>query len=160
MNPAISQNDVDRTDAPLQISHASARESVGVPATNFTGSVTLEMLFVPDGPDRTSAGAVTFAPGARTNWHSHPLGQTLLVTAGVGRVQRWGGPIQQIRPGDVVRIPPNVKHWHGAAQDIGMIHVAIQEADDGRAADWLEPVSDAQFDAPVAACDKPASQPV
>ncbi len=129
----------------LAISRAPDRETVGVPPANFTGAVELEMLFVPDGPDRTSAGLVSFPPGARTNWHSHPLGQTLVVTAGVGRIQREGGPIQEIRAGDVARIPPGVKHWHGASAEAGMSHIAIQEADEGKTADWMEPVSDAQY---------------
>jgi 4-carboxymuconolactone decarboxylase len=133
------------TGAGLTISRAPDRETVGVPPANFTGSVKLEMLFVPDGPDRTSAGLVSFPPGARTHWHSHPLGQTLVVTAGVGRIQREGGPIQEIRAGDVARIPPGVKHWHGASADSGMSHIAIQEAHEGKTADWMEPVSDDQY---------------
>jgi 4-carboxymuconolactone decarboxylase len=131
----------------LAISHAPDRETVGVPAANFTGAVELEMLFAPDGPDRTSAGLVSFPPGARTHWHSHPLGQTLVVTAGVGRIQREGGPVQEIRAGDVARIPPGVKHWHGASANSGMSHIAIQEAHEGKTADWMEPVSDGQYEA-------------
>ncbi|CAG2139210.1 hypothetical protein LMG19282_01604 [Cupriavidus campinensis] len=129
----------------LQISRAASRQAQAAPAQNFTGSVKVEMLFTPAGPDRTSAGSVTFSPGARTAWHTHPLGQTLIVTAGVGRIQRWGGAIEEIRPGDVVRIPPHTKHWHGAAPGSPMTHIAIQEAQDGKTVDWLEQVSDAQY---------------
>ncbi len=131
----------------LAISHAPDRETVSAPAANFTGAVKLEMLFVPDGPDRTSAGLVSFLPGARTHWHSHPLGQTLVVTAGVGCIQREGGPVQELRAGDVARIPPGVKHWHGASADSGMSHIAIQEAHEGKTADWMEPVSDDPYEA-------------
>lgn len=131
--------------AGLAISHASDRETVAVPTANFTGLVELEMLFVPDGPDRTSAGLVSFPPGARTNWHTHPLGQTLVVTDGSGRIQRDGGPVQELRVGDVARIPPGVKHWHGASADSGMSHIAIQEALEGNSADWMEPVRDDQY---------------
>ena len=144
----------------LAISRTLERETVGVSPANFTGAVELEMLFVPDGPDRTSAGLVSFPPGARTNWHSHPLGQTLVVTAGVGRIQREGGPIQEIRAGDVARIPPGVKHWHGASAEAGMSHIAIQEAHEGKTADWMEPVSDDQYQArqaPQASADRVGS---
>jgi 4-carboxymuconolactone decarboxylase len=125
------------------------------PAQNFTGSVTVEMLHTPAGPDRASAGSVTFSPGARTAWHSHPLGQTLIVTAGVGRVQRWDGPIEEIRAGDVVRIPPGVKHWHGASPGSAMTHIAITEAQDGKTVDWLEQVSDAQYGTTQATVETP-----
>ena len=138
----------------LAISHAADRETVGVPAANFTGTVELEMLFVPDGPDRTSAGLVSFPPSARTHWHSHPLGQTLVVTAGVGYIQREGGPVQKLIAGDVARIPPGVKHWHGAAPDQSMSHIAIQEAHEDKTADWMEPVSDEQYAAPRAIMEK------
>lgn len=139
----------------LQISRAASRQAQGAPAQDFTGNVKVEMLLVPTGPDRASAGTVTFSPGARTAWHTHPLGQTLIVTAGVGRVQRWGGPVEEIRPGDVVRIPPNTKHWHGAAPNSAMTHIAIQEAQDGKTVDWLEQVSDEQYRAGAAT---PAAQ--
>lgn len=132
----------------LQFSRTGTRPTVLAPAQSFTGQAQVEMLFTPAGPDRTSAGSVTFAPGARTAWHTHPLGQTLIVTAGEGRIQRWGGPIEIIRPGDVVRIPPDVKHWHGAAPDKAMTHIAVQEALDGKTVDWLEQVSDAQYNSP------------
>ena len=115
------------------------------PAENFTGGVQVEMLFEALDPAHASGGSVTFEPGARTAWHTHPLGQTLIVTYGCGRVQRWGGPIEEIRPGDVVSIPPGEKHWHGAASTTAMTHIAIQEQLDGKAADWLEHVSDQQY---------------
>ncbi|MGO4152135.1 (R)-mandelonitrile lyase [Cupriavidus sp. YAF13] len=139
----------------LQISRAGSRQPQTAPTQNFTGPVQVEMLFAPVGPGRTSAGEVTFSPGARTAWHTHPLGQTLIVTSGVGRVQRWGGPVEEIRPGDVVRIPPNTKHWHGAAPNSAMTHIAIQEAQEGMTVNWLEQVSDEQYGAAAA---KPAAQ--
>lgn len=114
-------------------------------AEYFMGAVTINMLFTAHEPSRTTGGLVTFQPGARTAWHSHPLGQTLIVTAGTGRIQQWRGPIEEIRQGDVVRIPPGVKHWHGAAPNSAMTHIAIQESLDGKTADWKEQVSDEQY---------------
>lgn len=114
-------------------------------AEYFTGSVNINMLFTAHEPSRTTGGLVTFQPGARTAWHSHPLGQTLIVTAGTGRIQQWDGPVEEIRQGDVVRIPPGVKHWHGAAPNSAMTHIAIQESLDGKTADWQEKVSDEQY---------------
>ncbi len=111
----------------------------------FTGTVRVDPLFDVHDPARASGASVTFEPGARTAWHSHPLGQTLIVTAGCGQVQRWGGPIEEIRPGDVVWIPAGEKHWHGAAPTTAMTHIAIQEQLDGRAATWMEKVSDEQY---------------
>ena len=143
-------------DAPLQISRAQSRTVATAPAQNFTGHVRVEMLFVPQAPLRASAGLVTFEQGARTNWHTHPLGQTLLVTAGVGRVQRWGGAVEEIRVGDVVHIPPGVKHWHGAAPTSSMAHIALTEAQNGISVDWLERVTDAQY-LPPAASAQPAA---
>jgi 4-carboxymuconolactone decarboxylase len=142
----------------LQISRAGTRAANSAPAQNFTGSVRVEMLYTPAGPERTSAGSVSFAAGARTAWHTHPLGQTLIVTAGVGRVQRLGGPIEEIKAGDVVHIPPGMKHWHEAAPTSAMTHIAITEALDGKAVDWLEQVSDAQYSAPQAAAAAGPSQ--
>lgn len=139
LSPAIA------ADADLQISRAATRVVIAAPPQNFTGSVTVEMLYTAAGAERASAGSVKFSPGARTAWHSHPRGQTLIVTSGVGRVQRWGGPQQEIRAGDVVHIPAGVKHWHGAARSSAMTHVAITEAENGKAVSWLEPVSDAQY---------------
>jgi quercetin dioxygenase-like cupin family protein len=119
--------------------------SVKGPAQNFTGSVRVDPLFGAIAPSRTMGAYVTFAPGARSAWHSHPLGQTLVVTAGVGRVQSWGGPVQELRPGDVVWTPPNVKHWHGASPTTAMTHMAISEQQEGRAVTWMETVSDEQY---------------
>ena len=115
------------------------------PAENFTGGVRVEMLFEALDPSHASGGTVSFEPGARTAWHSHPRGQILIVTAGTGRVQRWGDPIEEIRPGDVVRIPAGVKHWHGASPQASMTHLAITEHRDGTAVQWMEKVSDEQY---------------
>ena len=111
----------------------------------FTGVVRIDPLFSAIAPSRTSGGSVTFEPGARSAWHSHPAGQVLIVTAGAGRVQRWGGPVEVMRAGDVIRIPPGVKHWHGAAPATSVTHFAIQETVDGRNVDWMEHVSDEQY---------------
>lgn len=138
LSPALAADDA------VQVSRAGTRTVATAPAQNFTGAVKVEMLHTPSGAQRASAGSVSFAPGSRTAWHSHPLGQTLIVTAGVGRVQRWGGPVEEIRSGDVVRIAPGVKHWHGAARGSAMTHIAITEALDGKTADWQELVTDAQ----------------
>jgi quercetin dioxygenase-like cupin family protein len=111
----------------------------------FTGTVRVDPLFQPQSPARTSAAQVTFEPGAHTHWHTHPLGQTLIIVSGLGRVQREGGPIEDIKPGDVVWFPPGLKHWHGASPTTAMIHIAIQESLDGKNVDWLEPVGDEQY---------------
>ncbi|HEY5080869.1 MAG TPA: cupin domain-containing protein [Bauldia sp.] len=111
----------------------------------FTGTVRIDPLFAAPEPARASAGSVTFEPGARTAWHTHPLGQTLIVTAGVGRVQRQGGPIEEIHPGDVVWFPPDEKHWHGASPTTAMTHMAIQEKLDGKNVDWLDHVTNEQY---------------
>jgi quercetin dioxygenase-like cupin family protein len=122
-------------------SQASARGS----AEWFTGTVRIDPLFPVTAPARAAGNAVTFEPGARTAWHTHPLGQTLIVTAGFGRVQRVGGPVEEIRPGDVVMFAPNEKHWHGAGPVTAMTHIAIQEALDGKAVEWMEKVTDEQY---------------
>jgi quercetin dioxygenase-like cupin family protein len=114
-------------------------------ADYFTGIVRIDPLFQAPDPARARGASVTFEPGARTAWHTHPLGQTLIVTAGLGRVQRVGGPVEEIRPGDVVWFAPGEKHWHGASPATAMTHIAIQEALDGKVVDWLEQVSDAQY---------------
>ena len=119
------------------------------PAENFTGSVRVDQQFQAVAPGHTSGGRVTFEPGARTAWHSHPLGQTLIVTSGVGRVQRWGDPVDEIRPGDIVRIPAGQRHWHGASPASAMSHIAIVEQLDGKSTDWMEKVTDEQYAAPV-----------
>lgn len=111
----------------------------------FTGKVRVDSPFQGSAPARIGGATVTFEPGARTAWHTHPLGQTLIVTAGVGLVQQWGESVQQIRPGDVVWIPPGAKHWHGATAETAMSHIAIAEAQDGKVVDWLEQVSDVQY---------------
>lgn len=132
-------------DQAIVVTRAGSQPSSVGSADNFTGSVRIESRFRSSAPARVGGGIVTFEPGARTAWHTHPLGQTLIVTAGAGLVQHWGGPVQEIGPGDVVWIPPAVKHWHGAAATTGMSHVAISEAFDGRSVDWLELVSDEQY---------------
>jgi quercetin dioxygenase-like cupin family protein len=111
----------------------------------FTGMVRIDPLFAASAPARAAGNAVTFEPGARTAWHTHPLGQVLFVTAGCGRAQREGGPIEEIRPGDVVVFAPGEKHWHGAAPTTAMTHIAIQEALDGKAVEWMEKVTDEQY---------------
>lgn len=118
---------------------------------NFTGSVRVDPLFQANAPARASGALVMFEPGARTAWHKHPLGQILIVTAGTGRVQRWGDPVDEIRQGDVVWIPPGQKHWHGAAPNSSMTHIAIVEQLDGKTVEWMEKVSDAQYGAPLRA---------
>jgi 4-carboxymuconolactone decarboxylase len=119
------------------------------PAENFTGNVRVEMLFEALDPSHASGGSVTFEPGARTAWHSHPRGQILIVTAGTGRVQRWGDPVEEIRAGDVVRIPAGQKHWHGASPQEAMTHIAISEHRDGTVVEWMEQVSDEQYNVPL-----------
>lgn len=118
---------------------------MGAPA-NFVGNARIDPLFAAQAPSKVSAGYVTFQPGARSMWHTHPLGQTLVVTAGTGWVQREGAERQVIKPGDVIWTPPGVKHWHGATSTTGMTHMAIQEALDGKNVEWLEPVSEAQYE--------------
>ena len=129
----------------MQILRAGHTPSVVGTEDWFTGSVRIDKLFNPADADRVQGALVTFEPGARTAWHTHPLGQTLIVTAGLGRVQLLGGPVQEIRPGDVVCIAPGEKHWHGAGPETGMTHMAIQEVQDGKMVDWMEHVTDADF---------------
>src|SRR5437867_4397850 len=129
----------------MEIKRIGSQPSSKGPADWFTGTVRLDPLFQASPPARVGGASVTFEPGARTAWHSHPLGQTLIVTAGLGWAQRWDAPIEQIRPGDVVWFPPGEKHWHGASATTAMTHIAIQEQLDGRAVDWLEHVSDEQY---------------
>ena len=128
----------------MEITRGDSRPSGKGPAEYFTGTVRIDPLNQAPEPARVASATVTFEPGARTAWHTHPLGQTLLVTAGFGRAQRWGGPIEEIRPGDVVCFPAGEKHWHGAAPTTAMTHIAIQEQLDGKAVDWLEHVSEEQ----------------
>jgi quercetin dioxygenase-like cupin family protein len=129
----------------MEIRRNGSQPSQKGPAATFTGAVRIDPLFETPSPARVRLASVTFEPGARTAWHSHPLGQTLIVTAGCGRAQRWGGPIEEIRPGDVVWFAPGEKHWHGAAPATAMTHIAIQEELDGKVADWMEHVSDEQY---------------
>jgi quercetin dioxygenase-like cupin family protein len=131
----------------MDIKRSGSQPSGKGPAEYFTGNVRIDPLHQANAPARVGCASVTFEPGARTAWHSHPLGQTLVVTAGCGRVQRWGGPIEEIRPGDVVWIAPGEKHWHGAAPTTAMTHIAIQEYLDGKGVDWMEKVSDEQYQA-------------
>lgn len=129
----------------MEIKRAGSQPSTKGPADWFTGTVRIDPLFPANASTRAAGNAVTFEPGARTAWHTHPLGQTLIVTAGCGRAQREGGPIEEIRPGDVIVFAPGEKHWHGAAPTTAMTHLAIQEALDGRAVYWLQHVTDAQY---------------
>lgn len=124
-----------------------SRPSSAAPKQNFTGNVRVDPAFDTQAPQRVYGAYVTFEPGARTNWHTHPLGQTLIVTSGIGLTQEWGGPIQVIRQGDVVLCPPNVKHWHGAAPNNAMTHLAIGERLDGSSVTWMENVTDEQYNA-------------
>ncbi len=129
----------------MDIKRAGANPSSKGPANWFTGTVRIDPLFNAPAPARAAAAAVTFEPAARTAWHTHPLGQTLIVLFGRGLVQRHGGPIEEIHPGDVVWFAPGEKHWHGASPDTAMQHIAIQEALDGKAVEWLEHVTDAEY---------------
>ncbi len=129
----------------MEIKRIGSQPSGRGTADYFTGTVRVDPLFNPPDPARVSMALVTFEPGARTAWHTHPLGQTLIVTAGSGWVQRDGGPIEQITAGDVVWFPPGEKHWHGASAATAMSHIAVQERLDGKNVDWMEKVSDAQY---------------
>ena len=131
----------------MEIKRSGSQGSTKGPADWFTGTVRIDPLFEPPEPARVRGASVTFEPGARTAWHTHPLGQTLIVTSGVGCVQRDGGPIEEIRPGDVVWFPAGEKHWHGAAPSTSMTHIAMQEALNGSPVDWMEKVSDEQYTA-------------
>ena len=131
----------------MDIKRIGSQPSTPGPAEWFTGTVRIDPLIQTAAPARVAGASVTFEPGARTAWHTHPLGQTLIVLAGCGRAQRDGGPVEEIRPGDVVWIPPGEKHWHGAAPTTAMTHLAIQEQLDGRVVDWMEKVSDEEYEA-------------
>jgi quercetin dioxygenase-like cupin family protein len=134
--------------APVKVTRAGTTPSVAGSADYFTGTVRVDSPFQTDAPARVGGATVTFEPGARTAWHTHPLGQTLIVTTGVGLVQEWGKPAQEIRPGDIVWIPPGVKHWHGATAKVSMSHIAIAESLDGSPVTWMEQVTDTQYAAP------------
>lgn len=129
----------------MDIMRVGTRPSGKGPADWFTGTVRIDPLFLAQEPARVAGASVTFEPGARTAWHTHPLGQTLIVVSGLGLVQREGGPVEEIRPGDVIWFPPGEKHWHGASATVAMTHIAIQEALDGKVVDWMEHVSDEQY---------------
>ncbi len=129
----------------ITVTHPGSQPSTAGPAENFTGSVRVDSRFQGSAPARIGGATVTFEPGARTAWHSHPLGQTLIVTAGIGLVQAWDGPIQEIKPGDIVWIQPGVKHWHGATPTNGMSHIAFSESLDGKSVEWMEKVTDEQY---------------
>ena len=140
---ATRRRPTERSD--MNIKRSGSQPSGKGPAEYFTGTVRIDPLFEAADPARVVGASVTFEPGARTAWHTHPLGQTLVVTAGCGRARRWGGPIEEIRPGDVIWFPPGEKHWHGAAPTTAMTHIAIQERLDGKTVDWMEKVSDEQY---------------
>ena len=130
----------------MKIKRNGTQASVQGPADWFIGTVRIDPLFITaEDPARATGASVTFEPGARTAWHTHPVGQTLIVTAGCGRVQKEGGPVEEIRPGDVVWFTPGEKHWHGGAPDTAMTHIAVQETLDGNSVTWLEHVSDGQY---------------
>ena len=131
--------------AGMDIKRSGSQPSTKGPAEWFTGTVRIDPLFDAPPPARAAGASVTFEPGARTAWHTHPLGQMLIVTSGFGRAQRWGGPVEEIRPGDVVWFPPGQKHWHGASPTTAMTHIAIQEKLDGKAVEWMEHVSSEQY---------------
>jgi quercetin dioxygenase-like cupin family protein len=131
----------------MPIRRAGSQPSQTGPAANFTGAVRRDPLYEAPPPGRVMSVLVTFEPGARTFWHTHPLGQTLHIVSGVGHVQTWGGPIRQVRAGDTVWIPPGEKHWHGATPEHGMEHLAMQEAQGGEHVSWMEPVTDEQYKA-------------
>jgi len=139
--PATSNAESEK----ITITRSSSRSSNPGRAEYFTGSASITELFPARAPARVSGGRVTFEPGARSAWHTHPLGQILIVTAGTGWIQQWGGPKEEIREGDVVWIPPGKKHWHGATASSSMTHIAIQEQLDGKTVEWMEKVSDAQY---------------
>jgi quercetin dioxygenase-like cupin family protein len=129
----------------MDLRRSGSQPSQKGPAEHFTGTVRIDPLFQPNPPARAAGAHVTFEPCSRSDWHTHPLGQTLIVTFGRGLHQRWGGPIEEIHPGDVVTVGPNEKHWHGASPATAMTHIAIQEALDGKAVEWLEKVTDEQY---------------
>jgi quercetin dioxygenase-like cupin family protein len=131
----------------MELRRSGAQPSQRAPAEYFTGTVRIDPLFKTNAPARASGACVTFEPAARSHWHTHPLGQTLIVTSGRGYVQSWGEPIRVIRPGDVILCPPGEKHWHGAAPGTAMTHIAIQEELNGKVVDWMEKVTDEQYSA-------------
>jgi quercetin dioxygenase-like cupin family protein len=133
----------------MKIHPVGSRPTRRAPSEHFTGTVWQDPIIAAEAPARIVAARVTFEPGARTNWHTHPLGQTLYVISGIGRFQTEGGMVQEIRPGDVVWIPPGEKHWHGGSPTSGMTHIAMQESLEGNYSNWMEPVTDAEYSAKV-----------
>jgi quercetin dioxygenase-like cupin family protein len=133
----------------MKIDLAGSRPTRRAPSEHFTGTVWQDPIIQAEAPARIVAARVTFEPGARTNWHIHPLGQTLYVLSGIGRFQTKGGPVLEIRPGDVIWIPPNEKHWHGGSPTNGMTHIAMQESLEGNYSSWMEPVTDAEYSAKI-----------
>jgi quercetin dioxygenase-like cupin family protein len=143
---AENSNEQPRSiDMDVDIKRNGSRPSAKGSSDWFTGAVRVDPLFQAPDPARVSGGQVTFEPGARTAWHTHPLGQTLIITSGLGWIQREGGSIEEVRPGDVVWFPPGLKHWHGASPTTAMTHIAIQESLNGKNVDWMEKVSDEQY---------------
>lgn len=151
MLASSAQSQTAKDPETIRITRSGSEPPRSGPAENFTGSVRVDSSFQANAPARMYGARVAFEPGARTAWHTHPLGQILIVTSGTGRVQRWGDPVDEIRPGDVVWIPPGQKHWHGASPNTGMTHIAILEMLGGKSTDWMEKVSDAQYDKPLRA---------
>lgn len=141
----MSSNKASEQSTSIMIARSGSQPPAPGPAEYFTGTVQVQPLFQATEPSRVAGASVTFEPGARTAWHTHPVGQRLIVTAGAGWVQQWGGPIEDIKPGDVVWIPPGQKHWHGATPTTRMTHIALQEHLDGKVVEWLEKVSDDQY---------------
>jgi quercetin dioxygenase-like cupin family protein len=142
---AVTKQMESKKGLKMDIKRSGSQPSTKGPAEYFTGTVRIDPLFQANDPARAVGASVTFEPAARTAWHTHPLGQILIVTAGCGLVQCWDGPVEEIRPGDVVRIPPCEKHWHGATATTAMTHIAIQEQLDGKIVDWMENVTDEQY---------------
>lgn len=149
MLPADAQTQPSAQAEQIQITRSGTQQPQPAPADHFSGSARVDSPFRGSAPARVSGARVLFSPGARTAWHTHPLGQTLIVTAGTGLVQRWGDAVDEIRQGDVIWIPPGQKHWHGAGPNSAMTHIAITEQLDGKTVDWMEKVSDAQYRAPL-----------
>jgi 4-carboxymuconolactone decarboxylase len=143
--PGAAPTSLFQDSQSVKVTRSGSQPSAKGSAEHFTGSVTIDPLFSANAPSHTSGGRVSFEPGARTAWHSHPLGQTLMLTAGRGWVQQWGGQVEEMRQGDVVWIPPGVKHWHGATPSTSVTHIAIQESLNGKTAEWMEKVSDEQY---------------
>jgi quercetin dioxygenase-like cupin family protein len=146
--PSLSLATKPEPRTAMKITRAGTQPSEKASPENFTGSVRVDPLFETEAPARSRGSTVTFEPGSRTAWHTHPLGQTLIITSGLGLVQRWDGPVEEVRTGDVVWFPPGMKHWHGASPTTAMSHIAVVEVLDGKSSDWMEKVSDEQYSSP------------